>query len=169
MLLIVYLGYYILRRQEAERDHLKALAKAKPKSFSPSSSSSSNKDKKPLSSSDVRDGKLTTPSNKRVGDPMPKHVSGSSKEDPSAQSFRKNYFLTMQGPGRPALVPFQDGLRPKKGEAAGTMWWDNVPDGKDGISSWSDRSVCATAEMKIWKTRKISWPLLLTRTNLKPV
>lgn len=37
--------------------------------------------------------------------------------------------MTMQGPGRPALVPFQAGLRPKAGEAAGTMWWDNVPEG----------------------------------------
>lgn len=37
----------------------------------------------------------------------------------------------MQGPGRPALVPFQDGLRPKAGEAEGTMWWDNVPEGRD--------------------------------------
>lgn len=36
----------------------------------------------------------------------------------------------MQGPGRPALVPFQDGLRPGKGQAEGTMWWDNIPDGK---------------------------------------
>ena len=34
----------------------------------------------------------------------------------------------MQGPGRPALVPFQSGLRPKEGEEAGTMWWDNVPE-----------------------------------------
>jgi hypothetical protein len=34
----------------------------------------------------------------------------------------------MQGPGRPALVPFQAGLRPKEGEEAGTMWWGNVPD-----------------------------------------
>ncbi|WVQ77470.1 hypothetical protein IAR50_007156 [Cryptococcus sp. DSM 104548] len=132
MIIIVYLGYYILKRQEAERDRLKALAKAaKPKALSSSSSSSSSSFKKPLSSSDVRDGKLAAPTNKKVGDPTPKHVSGSSsssKDDPSSTSFRKNYFLTMQGPGRPALVPFQDGLRPKKGEAAGTMWWDNTPD-----------------------------------------
>lgn len=167
MLLIVYLGYYILRRQEAERDRLKALDKAKPKSSNSSSSTGSSKNKKPLSSSDVRDGKLAAPSNKQVGDPTPKHVSGLSKEDPSAQSFRKNYFLTMQGPGRPALVPFQDGLRPKKGEAAGTMWWDNVPEGKDG-PSWSDQYV-QQLTVSYGKMRKISWPLLLTRTNLKPV
>lgn len=114
MLLIVYLGYYILKRQEVERNRLEALAKAKPKSSSSSTNSGFNKDKKPLSSSDVRDDKLGAPSNKQVGDSTPKQVSGSSKEDPSAQSFRKNYFLTMQGPGRPAIVPFQDGLRPKK-------------------------------------------------------
>lgn len=72
-------------------------------------------------------------SSSKYGDPAPKHVSGGSgidpRKDPSNNAFKKNYFLTMQGPGRPALVPFQDGLRPKAGEAEGTMWWDNIPDG----------------------------------------
>ncbi|AFR97166.2 hypothetical protein C343_05301 [Cryptococcus neoformans C23] len=168
MLLIVYLGYYILRRQEAERDRLKALAKAKPKSFSPSSSSSSNKDKKPLSSSDVRDGKLATPSNKRVGDPMPKHVFGSSKEDPSAQSFRKNYFLTMQGPGRPALVPFQDGLRPKKGEAVGTMWWDNVPDdAKDLMAPPIDKDKLKASLKNPWQAEMLEKDIELLKLAKK--
>lgn len=36
----------------------------------------------------------------------------------------------MQGPGRPALVPFQDGLRPKDGDEEGGLWWGNVPDGE---------------------------------------
>lgn len=39
MLLIVYLGYYILKRQEVERNRLEALAKAKPKSSSSSTNS----------------------------------------------------------------------------------------------------------------------------------
>ena len=85
-----------------------------------------------MSSSDVRAKGMPSSSSKH-GDPAPKLVSGGSgidpKKDPSSMSFKKNYFLTMQGPGRPALVPFQDGLRPKAGEAEGTMWWDNVPDG----------------------------------------
>ncbi|ODN89213.1 hypothetical protein L198_06536 [Cryptococcus wingfieldii CBS 7118] len=159
MIIIVYLGYYILKRQEAERDRLKALAKAaKPKSSSSSSSSSSSA-KKPLSSSDVRDGKLAAPTNKKVGDPTPKHVSGSSsssKDDPSSTSFRKNYFLTMQGPGRPALVPFQDGLRPKKGEAAGTMWWDNVPDdAKDLMAPPLDKDKLKAAMKNPYQTEML--------------
>lgn len=43
MLLIVYLGYYILKRQEVERNRLEALAKAKPKSSSSSTNSGFNK------------------------------------------------------------------------------------------------------------------------------
>lgn len=93
MLLIVYLGYYILKHQKAELNRLEALAKAKPKSSNSSTNSGFNKDKKPLSSSDVRDGKLGAPSNKQVGDPTPKQVSGSSKEDPSAPEFQEELFL----------------------------------------------------------------------------
>ncbi|OCF42229.1 hypothetical protein I317_03964 [Kwoniella heveanensis CBS 569] len=133
LIFIAYIGYHILTRQEAAQDRAKALAKAKSSSSSSSSksSSSSSSKGKPLSSSDVKAGKMTaSSSSKRVGDPTPKQVSGpsSSKDDPSSNSFRKNYFLTMQGPGRPALVPFQDGLRPKQGDPEGTLWWDNVPD-----------------------------------------
>jgi len=128
LVLIAYLGYIILTRQEGDRARKEALAKAAAKSSSSSSSSSS----KPMSSADVR-SKGPPSSSSKTGDPAPKHVSGGSgidpRKDPSSSAFKKNYFLTMQGPGRPALVPFQDGLRPKAGEAEGTMWWDNVPDG----------------------------------------
>ncbi|WWD03784.1 hypothetical protein V865_001840 [Kwoniella europaea PYCC6329] len=89
-------------------------------SSSSSRSSSSSSSQKPLSSSDIRAGGMpsSSSSSKRVGNPAPKQISGSSsKDDPSSLGFRKNYFLTMQGPGRPALVPFQDGLRPKKDAA----------------------------------------------------
>ncbi|WWC91841.1 uncharacterized protein L201_006788 [Kwoniella dendrophila CBS 6074] len=133
LVIIAYVGYHILTRQEAAQDRAKALAKVRSSSSkSSSSSSSSPSSKKPMSSSDVRAGGMSSSSSssKRVGNPAPKQVAGSSssREDPSSSSFRKNYFLTMQGPGRPALVPFQDGLRPKKGNPAGTFWWDNVPD-----------------------------------------
>ncbi|KIR41344.1 hypothetical protein I307_04426 [Cryptococcus deuterogattii 99/473] len=168
MLLIVYLGYYILKRQEAERDRLEALAKAKPKPSSSSSNSGFSKDKKPLSSSDVRDGKLAASSNKQVGDPTPKQVSGSSKEDPSAQSFRKNYFLTMQGPGRPALVPFQDGLRPKKGEAAGTMWWDNIPDdAKDLMAPPIDKDKLKASLKNPWQAEMLEKDIELLKIAKK--
>ncbi|WVQ66855.1 uncharacterized protein L199_005046 [Kwoniella botswanensis] len=124
-----YIGYHILTRQEAAQDRAKALAKAKSSSSSSSSSrsSSSSSSQKPLSSSDIRAGGMpsSSSSSKRVGNPAPKQISGSSsKDDPSSLGFRKNYFLTMQGPGRPALVPFQDGLRPKKGDPAGTLCTD---------------------------------------------
>ncbi|ORX35375.1 hypothetical protein BD324DRAFT_93915 [Kockovaella imperatae] len=129
LVIVAYVGYHVLSRQEALRTRNKALAKAASKSSSSSSSSSSSK--KPLSSSDIKSKGLPS-SSSRVGDPVPKHVSGGSeldpKKDPSSNLFQQNYFLTMQGPGRPALVPFQDGLRPKAGEAQGTLWWDNVPD-----------------------------------------
>lgn len=124
---IAYLGYHLLTRQEYARARAKTLAKTSSSSSKSSSSSSS----KPLSSKDVRSGAM--PSSSKSGNPAPKQVSGSSvdpRKDPSSNSFRKHYFLTMQGPGRPALVPFQDGLRPKKGQAEGTLWWDNVPDGR---------------------------------------
>ncbi|WWC64727.1 uncharacterized protein I303_107338 [Kwoniella dejecticola CBS 10117] len=127
LLVLIVLGF-------AARDRAKALSKVKSSSSSSKSSSSSgsspssSSSQKPLSSSDIRAGGMpsSSSSSKRVGNPAPKQVSG--KDDPSSTSFRKNYFLTMQGPGRPALVPFQDGLRPKKGDPAGTLWWDNVPD-----------------------------------------
>jgi hypothetical protein len=128
LVLRAYIGYHILARQEGARERDKALAKADTKSSSSSSSSSSSK---PLSSSDVRSGGL--PASSKSGNPAPKQVSGSGldpRKDPSSNAFRKNYFLTMQEPGRPALVPFQDGLRPKAGQAEGTMWWDNVPEGE---------------------------------------
>ncbi|KAK6909279.1 hypothetical protein I203_103296 [Kwoniella mangroviensis CBS 8507] len=122
VLVVLGFGYHILTRQEAAQDRAKALAKAKSSSSSSSSSrsSSSSSSQKPLSSSDIRAGGMpsSSSSSKRVGNPAPKQISGlSSKEDPSSLGFRKNYFLTMQGPGRPALVPFQDGLRPKKDAA----------------------------------------------------
>ncbi|WVO15062.1 hypothetical protein L204_102706 [Cryptococcus depauperatus] len=161
IIIVAYLGYYILRRQEAERDRLQALAaKAKPKSSSSSSS------QKPLSSADVRDGKMAVPSNKRVGDPTPKQVSGSSssRNDPSSTSFRKNYFMTMQGPGRPALVPFQDGLRPKKGEAEGTMWWDNVPDdAKDLMAPPIDKSKLKASLKNPWQMEMLKKDIQLLK------
>ncbi|WVR07554.1 hypothetical protein IAU60_004596 [Kwoniella sp. DSM 27419] len=139
VIVVMGFGYHILTRQEAARDRAKALAKAaraqssKASSSASASSSSSASKGQPLSSADVRAGKMTSSSSsssKRVGDPSPRHVSGgtSSRDDPSNLWFRKNYFLTMQGPGKPAFVPFQDGLRPKKGDPAGTLWWDNVPE-----------------------------------------
>lgn len=148
LIIIAYVGYHFLRRQEYARTREAALAKAAKSSSSSSSSSSSrsggssssSSSSKPLSSKDVKSGGLPATQAGAVGNPAPKKVSGgsssSSKEkidprkDPSSLAFRKNYFLTMQGPGRPALVPFPDGLRPKKGQAEGTMWWDNIPDGE---------------------------------------
>ncbi|WWD19747.1 hypothetical protein CI109_104211 [Kwoniella shandongensis] len=116
-----------------------ALSKAKSSSSSSSSSSSrsSSSSSKPDFSSDVRAGAMSSSSSsKRVGDPTPKHVSGgSSRDDPSSTSFRKNYFLTMQGPGRPALVPFQDGLRPKAGEAADATDMMTPPIDKDKLKA----------------------------------
>ncbi|WVQ84579.1 hypothetical protein IAT38_006733 [Cryptococcus sp. DSM 104549] len=163
---IAYLGYHILTRQEAARDRAKALAKVKPSSSSKSSSSSSSNDKKPLSSSDIRSGGMPAPTNKRVGDPTPKHFSGSSssKDEPSSTSFRKNYFLTMQGPGRPALVPFQDGLRPKKGEAAGTMWWDNVPDdAKDLMAPPVDKDKLKATMKNPWQAEMLEKDIQLLK------
>lgn len=97
-----------------------------------------------MSSSDVRSGGYPTKSalsssgEKRGGDPGPRKVHDSSGKEVKAKDqdkytlpgFQKNFFLTMQGPGRPALVPFQPGLRPRAGEGEGAMWWDNVPDGQ---------------------------------------
>lgn len=126
LILIAFTGYHILKRQEAARDRAKVLAKEAAKEAKATAASS-----KTLSSKDVRSGGL--PASGAVGNPAPKQLSGKGgdpRKDPSSNSFRKNYFLTMQGPGRPALVPFQDGLRPKKGEAEGTMWWDNIPEGR---------------------------------------
>ena len=142
LVIVAYVGYHVLSRQEALRARNKALAKVSSSSSSSSSkdSSSSSSSSKPLSSNDIKSKGLPS-SSSRVGDPTPKYVSGGSgldpRKDPSGMAFQKNYFLTMQGPGRPALVPFQDGLRPKAGEAEGTLWWDNVPEGECslGLSS----------------------------------
>lgn len=130
LILIAFAGYHILKRQEAARDRAKLLAREAAKAAR-SGGSSSSSSSRALTSSDVRSSGMPTSS--MVGNPAPKQISGHGgdpRKDPSSTSFRKNYFLTMQGPGRPALVPFQDGLRPKKGEAEGTMWWDNIPDGR---------------------------------------
>lgn len=150
LVLIAYLGYHLLTRQEAARERNKALVKT------PSKSSSSSSSSKTLSSSDVRSGGM--PSSSKSGNPGPKQVSGSGldlRKDPSSNAFRKNYFMTMQGPGRPALVPFQDGLRPKKGEPEGTLWWDNVPDGK------------FPPRIQLTQTPRISWLHLWIPTNSK--
>lgn len=160
LVLVAYVGYHLLNRQEAARNRAKALAAVAAKSSSSSSSSSSKSGGKPLSSSDIRSGGIPSSSSaSKTGSPAPKQVSssrgGDAKKDPSSTSYKKNYFLTMQGPGRPALVPFQDGLRPKKGEAEGTMWWDNVPEGMPMQARESaDRQM-----------RRISWLLRLTRTR----
>ncbi|RXK35953.1 hypothetical protein M231_06776 [Tremella mesenterica] len=138
LVIIAYAGYHILLRQEFIR------SKTKPKSSSSSSSSSSRppggsssssggSSKPPTTSADVRKGGAPpTSSSGRVGDPNPKLVSGGSGGDPrtnpSHKDFKQNYFLTMQGPGRPALVPFQAGLRPPPGSPEGTLWFNNVPD-----------------------------------------
>lgn len=140
LVIVAYIGYHVLARQEATRARNKALQKASSSSSSSSSSkakpSSSSSSQKPMSSADVR-SKGVPSSSSKTGDPAPKHVSGGSgidpRKDPSSNSYKKNYFLTMQGPGRPAFVPFQDGLRPKAGEAEGTLWWDNVPEGVRGV------------------------------------
>ena len=135
LVIIAYVGYHVLSRQEGARNRNKALAKASSSSSASQLSSSYSSSAKPLSSSDIRaQGLPSSSSASKTGDPAPKYVSGGSgidpRKDPSSSNFRKNYFLTMQGPGRPALVPFQDGLRPKAGEEEGTLWWDNVPDGQ---------------------------------------
>jgi hypothetical protein len=149
LIIIAFGGYHILKRQEAARDRAKVLQKESAKDAKEAAAIT-----KALTSKDVSGG---FPSSSNVGNPAPKQVSGKGgdpRKDPSSTSFRKNYFLTMQGPGRPALVPFQDGLRPKKGEAEGTMWWDNIPEG--GM---------------IWRTSanpqmpKTSWQLHLIRTS----
>jgi hypothetical protein len=133
LVIIAYLGYHLLNRQDAARTRQKALNNTKSSS---SSSSSRTPSSQPLSSSDIRSKGMPTSSSKRTGDPSPKQVSGAKsldpRKDPSSSAFKKNYFLTMQGPGRPALVPFQDGLRPAPGKPEGSMWWDNIPDGKQG-------------------------------------
>ncbi|KAL7419177.1 hypothetical protein Q5752_006014 [Cryptotrichosporon argae] len=142
LVVVAYAGYYLLSRQAAERERLKTLAKAASSSSSSSSSSksssSSSSSSKAASSADVRAGKAgpSSSSSSKTGSPAPKQVSGKPaadpRTDPASAGYRGNYFLTMQGPGRPALVPFQAGLRPKKGATEGTMWWDNVPeDAKD--------------------------------------
>lgn len=132
LVFVAYFGYHVLKRQEGQRDRQKALAKAAAKSKSSSSSSSSSSSRSALTSKDIRDKGMpsSSSSTSKTGHPGPKQVSKSSKEDPSSNAFQGNYFMTMQGPGRPALVPFQSGLRPKAGAEASTMWWDNVPEGQ---------------------------------------
>lgn len=139
LILIAYIGHHLLTRQSAVMDRQKALAKAaataEAKAAAEAASASAASERKPLSSSDIRSkGMPSSSAAPKSGDPAPKKVSGGSsggsgKDNPSSTHFKKNFFLTMQGPGRPALVPFQDGLRPKDGDEMGTMWWDNVPDG----------------------------------------
>nr|XP_019001297.1 uncharacterized protein I203_06002 [Kwoniella mangroviensis CBS 8507]OCF64758.1 hypothetical protein I203_06002 [Kwoniella mangroviensis CBS 8507] len=169
LVMIAYIGYHILTRQEAAQDRAKALAKAKSSSSSSSSSrsSSSSSSQKPLSSSDIRAGGMpsSSSSSKRVGNPAPKQISGlSSKEDPSSLGFRKNYFLTMQGPGRPALVPFQDGLRPKKGDPAATLWWDNVPDdAADLMAPPLDKDKLKATMKNPWATEMIEKDIQLLK------
>ena len=131
LVFIAYFGFHLLKRQEGERDRQKALAKAKAKSSSSSSSSSPDPRSRSAMTSEqmrARGGMPSSSMTPRTGDPSPKQVSKSSKSNPASNTFKGNYFMTMQGPGRPALVPFQSGLRPKEGEEAGTMWWDNVPE-----------------------------------------
>ena len=133
LVFIAYFGFHLLKRQEGERDRQKALAKAKAKTSS-SSSSATPSSRSAMTSDQMRarGGMPSSSQTPRTGDPSPRQVSKSSKTNPASNTFQGNYFLTMQGPGRPALVPFQAGLRPKEGEEAGTMWWDNVPeDAKD--------------------------------------
>jgi hypothetical protein len=131
LVFIAYFGFHLLKRQEAERNRQNALAKAKSKSKSSSSASSAPRSRSAMTSEQVRArGGLqeSKSQNPRTGNPGPRQVSKSNRNDPSSNTFKGNYFMTMQGPGRPALVPFQSGLRPKEGSEAGTMWWDNVPD-----------------------------------------
>jgi hypothetical protein len=130
LVFIAYFGFHLLKRQEGERDRQKALAKAKAKSSSSSSSSSDPRSRSAMTSEQMRarGGMPSSSMTPRTGDPSPKQVSKSSRSNPASNTFKGNYFMTMQGPGRPALVPFQSGLRPKEGEEAGTMWWDNVPE-----------------------------------------
>lgn len=146
--MILYVGYHFLRRQEYAREKAAFASKSSSKSSSSSSSSSSkssssSSSSKAMSSKEVASKGLPSTKEGMIGSPAPKKVSSSSsssskdkdkdkldpKKDPSNNAFKKNYFLTMNGPGRPALVPFPEGLRPKKGEPEGTLWWDNIPDG----------------------------------------
>lgn len=140
LVIIAYVGYVILERQKAARERqeaeekAKAKAKASAKSKSSSSSSSSTStSQKPLTSKDVANGLPPSKTSSSVplkGPTAPKAVSKTGTSTAVTQfGLQKHYFLTMQGPGRPALVPFQHGLKPKEGEADSTMWWDNVPDG----------------------------------------
>ena len=142
--MILYVGYHFLRRQEYAREKAAFAFKSSSKSSSSSSSSklsSSSSSSKAMSSKEVASKGLPSTKEGMIGSPAPKKISSSSsskdkdkdkldpKKDPSNNAFKKNYFLTMNGPGRPALVPFPEGLRPKKGEPEGTLWWDNIPDG----------------------------------------
>lgn len=137
LVIVAYVGYVVLERQKAARerqeaeDKAKAKAKATAAAKAKPSSSSSSASQKPLTSKDVAKGLPPSKSSSSSKGPSPpKAVSKSGSSSAVTQfGLQKHYFLTMQGPGRPALVPFQHGLKPKEGEADSTMWWDNVPDG----------------------------------------
>jgi hypothetical protein len=162
LVFIAYFGFHLLKRQEGERDRQKALAKAKAKSSSSSSSSSSAPPSRSAMTSDqlrAKGGMSSSAQTPRTGDPSPRQVSKSSRNNPASNTFQGNYFMTMQGPGRPALVPFQSGLRPKEGEEAGTMWWDNVPD------SAKDLMAPAVDEQTAKKMTKMTNPWALDITT----
>lgn len=72
--------------------------------------------------------------------------------------------MTMNGPGRPALVPFQSGLRPKEGEEAGTMWWDNVPDDAKALMA---PPIDADAEKKRAKEITNPWAMDATKKDIQ--
>jgi hypothetical protein len=166
LVFIAYFGFHLLKRQEAERDRQKALAKAKAKAkSSSSSSSSSSRSRSAMTSEQVRakGGMSSSAMNPRTGNPAPKQVSKSSKTNPASNTFHGNYFMTMNGPGRPALVPRQSGLRPKEGEEAGTMWWDNVPDDAKALMA---PPVDADAEKKRAKEMTNPWAVDATKKDI---
>ena len=121
LIIIAYTGHYVLSRQESKRVQDATLKAAADKEAERAAREAA-RSAKALRSSDVRSKGLPA-SYRPTGDPSPRQVTTGSSGS-SRPSSKMNYFMTMQGPGRPALVPMQHGL---KGPGDGEMWWNHVP------------------------------------------
>ncbi|KAI5455426.1 hypothetical protein NCC49_000236 [Naganishia albida] len=125
VLIVAYIGYRLMEHQkEAEKRAREAPAKAP----APSSSAAlaARQKEKEIEKVKASGTQVTTKEDLLKDQERLRAKASSTSKDVRAATKKTQYFLTMNGPGRPALVPFPRGFKAREGAPDGTLWWNNV-------------------------------------------
>ncbi|KAG7530550.1 hypothetical protein FFLO_04976 [Filobasidium floriforme] len=128
MLLIIAYGGYRLLEWQKEAEKRAREQPEKPTESKSASSLAREKEKaaKERETPKANGTQITTKADLLKEQDRLKDKSSKTSKDVRAATKKTQYFLTMNGPGRPALVPFPRGFKAADDSPDGTLWWNNV-------------------------------------------